>query len=291
MNTPQSPPSLRQWQETMTGVCDGSHSIKTSELNNYLDDAQGITNAKRLQVYRNNYLGARLNVLEQTFPRLVALLGSNYLRQCGRRYLNALSQQQESCVTVVDLNRVGEQFPLFLKHLQNEQKELESYLWLADLAQLDYHLHCSYYATDSNAFDFERFQQHIDHTEPLYLLLNPSVSQLICQWPIADIFNDINNHQIQEYYPFEKQRLCIYRQAMKPEWSQLSNGQSKLLSGLLKGLSMQQLVERYADTQKTLPLFIQRGWVCGFTTRASIVTKTSQQLDRQALKQQVHGNV
>lgn len=250
-------PSLADWQNAVGRTCAGDTQVISQWLAQ-VDD--GPSNSQRLQVYRNNYLGTRLGIIDQSFPSLFKLLGQEYLHQCSRRFIDTCDE-----LLSADLNSFGQNFPNFLHQLQRQKSELSSYPWLAELAELDYQLHSIYYSSDDGAFDFESFQQQLQRPETLYFKLSHSLVLLECEWPIADIHKDISQHQVRQDYRRDKQILCVYRQQLSVNYDVLSSGEADLLTQLSRQQSMHHIVTTNPAAQKLLPAFIQRGWICGFT--------------------------
>lgn len=248
--------NLSRWQQAITSACSGdSRAAKTMLKNSSSSEQQD----HQLNIYRNNFMGSRLSVIEQTFPLLHKLLGRDYLRQCGRHYICTSTAHYDS-----DLNKLGVDFPAVLQKLQQEKKELAAYPWLADLAQLDYLLHNTYYCTDDVTFDFNAFQQSKNNLDQLYFHCSNSIKLIESDWPIIDISEDINSHKIQKHYPKNKQNLCISRQNWQTTSHGLNSETLQLLLQLLEGLPMHRLLTENPNAQQLLPVFIQRGWICGF---------------------------
>lgn len=281
MNANTAAPSLRQWQQAIIKVCEKSDTKQSAAENSLpsplggwlkFNEAQSVRDLQdRLQVYRNNFVGSRLNILEETFPRLLKLLGTDYLRQCGRSYLSKLSEsnnrnwQHYTCITAADLNRLGEQFPSFLRELQVKNHELSQYPWLADLATLDFQLHTAYYSSNDPVFDFDSLQEQSEHIDQIRFELSYSLALINSDWPLADINTDIEGGKIQETYPHSEHKLCVYRQNNKAIVAKLKFIESKLLHWVGQKHSMQELLDNCPDCEHYLPQFIQRGWITGFT--------------------------
>lgn len=250
--------NLDRWQQAITSACNGDSRSAKAMLK---DSSSSEQQNHQLNIYRNNFIGSRLSVIEQTFPLLQKLLGRDYLRQCGRHYISTSAAHYAS-----DLNQLGVDFPIVLQKLQQEKDELSAYPWIADLAQLDYLLHNTYYCSDDVTFDFDAFQQSSKNLDRLYFHCSHSIKLLESDWPLIDISDDINCHKIQEHYPKNKQNLCISRQNWQACRHLLNSETLQLLLQLLEGLPMRQLLTKNPNAQQHLPVFIQRGWICGFTT-------------------------
>lgn len=260
-------PTLHTWQQAITRACSGNTANGNQQGLATLEHPGTpfeIIN-RQLSIYRNNFIGSRLKVIEQTFPRLKVLLGQDYLRQCGRHYLQTTHSHYNA-----NLNELGSDFPSYLKRLQASKTELQNYPWLNDLAALDYKLHNIYYAADDPQFNFERFKQygnaHSHALNRLQFQLSHSVEAFESQWPIATIHSDISVQKIQYSYPKKQQCLSLYRQQWQAQYKTISTHEHKLLLQLQKSTPMKLLLDENPQAERLLPVFIQRGWICGFTT-------------------------
>lgn len=258
--------TLYAWQHAITRACSTGNVDVNQHVPTALKHPQisPETINRQLNVYRNNFIGARLKVIEQTFPRLKALLGQNYLRQCARHYLQTTNSHYNA-----NLNELGRDFPSYLQTLQVAKTELQDYPWLNDLAALGYQLHSIYYAADDASFNVENFEQHGSaHSQALSSLrfqLSHSVEVFQSSWPIATIHCDISAKKIQYSYPRKEHYLCLYRQQWQVQYRDINIFEYNLLLQLRKNAPMKQLLEENAQAQQLLPIFIQRGWICGFT--------------------------
>jgi hypothetical protein len=254
-------PTLAEWQQSVAAVCEG-HDAGFSAL-----QGQVLTEpdcALGLDVYRNNFLGARLAALLQTFPRLLSLLGENYLQQCGRRFLADFPLD----ATTHDMNQLGKQFPTFLRGLQIAKDELAPYPWLADLASLEYARHAAYYAADDGTFDFEAFQGLENLGEDIYFQTSKSLMVIECEWPLLQVDCDIASGAILEHYPLERQVICVCRENFSINTTQINEAACVLFKGLFRDLPMVALLEQSGEGASYLPLIIQRGWICGFKQKS-----------------------
>ncbi len=250
--------TLAEWQQSLADACGGGKADLDALQEHILDTANS---NEGLGVYRNNFLGARLGVLLQSFPRLLNLLGEDYLRQCGRRFL----AEYPLDATSDNMNYLGRRFPEFLQKLVAEKSELSNYPWLADLAELDYARHAAYYAPDDISFDFKAFEDLGGLGQDIYLQTSHSLALVECEWPLHQLDCDIAAGRIHADYPKQGQKICVFRDNFSIQAKKISEEEFSLLEGILKGRTMISLLEQAGEGAKYLPLLIQKGWVCGFT--------------------------
>lgn len=256
--SPNKAMSLQQWQHALAAVSEGDAGV-TANIKQWINHSGAIE--KRLQAYRNNSLGAQCSAMEQTFPRLLKLLGQDYFRQCLRDFF---SGNGENNTQTADLNRIGKTFPHYLMALQIERVELGGYPWLADLAQLEYQVHSAYYASNNNNFDFSEFQQHAHQPEILALNLDASIAIHHSFWPLSDIIQHIDGNQIDDYQSQEK-FYCVSRQSFEVIIQPIIAQEYQLLKAIMMGQTLLQLSQQCSDCQSLLPVLFSRGWVDSFS--------------------------
>jgi len=250
-------PTLSEWQRLLASACEGAEAGLDSLQKHIVNNA---TSSEGLDVYLNNFLGARLGILLQTFPRLLNLLGEDYLRQCGRRFL----ADYPLATTSDNMNHLGRCFPEFLRKLLTERSELASYPWLADLAKLEYFRHSAYYALEDISFDFKAFEELGGLSEDIYLQTSNSLALIESEWPLHQLDSDISAGRIHVNYPRQRQVMCIFRENFFVHVKKIREEEFLLLESILKGRTMTSLLERAGESAKHLPFFIQKGWICGF---------------------------
>lgn len=141
-------------------------------------DAQGIN------IYRRNLLANAQRALSISFPTLFELLDSNVSTHLSTHFLPASSPLQG------DWAQWGQDFPEFI-----EGSELgKDYLYLADCARLDWHVHSALQGKDQ-VLDQASLQLLSDaELEHVFIHFNDNVKLLSSPYPLVDIF-DAHHHQ------------------------------------------------------------------------------------------------
>ncbi len=104
--------------------------------------AQSLDDNPALQIYQTNFLAARLKALEYNFPLCKAQLGDDLFSAICKHYAHSFPSNYDS------LNAYGQYFPDFLKEIIPHNPALQNTGYIAQLAELDWHLIQAYFAAD-----------------------------------------------------------------------------------------------------------------------------------------------
>jgi len=142
--------------------------------------ANGLSGARRLQIYRNNMRANLRSTLRNIYRTVEALVGEEFFRGCADAYI------RKHASTSGDLNRFGENFPVFVKafppcaHLE----------YLPDVAQLGWLCHQVFLAEDAGRVDLGALRRTDpeDHAA-LRFALNPASRLIRSRFPLAAIWD------------------------------------------------------------------------------------------------------
>jgi hypothetical protein len=127
-----------------------------------------ITAPDRLTIYRNTIIENLRNALALTFTDTWKLLG----KECADSVAYAFLRQKKYFPTTQCLDDWGDKFPAFLSGIE----ELQSLVYLEDIAMIEWYKHCSYCAKNSQALTANKLQQSLNgDLEKLRLILRPDV--------------------------------------------------------------------------------------------------------------------
>lgn len=130
-----------------------------------LIESHGLAPEKRLQVYRNNYRVGLQQALKSTYPAIFNMVGEAYFKQLASRYI------QENPSTSANIIDYGAHIPELLKCVP----EADQYPWFGDLAQLEWSVHQSYYAADTDVLTLQMLENlKTSEYDKLSLNLHPS---------------------------------------------------------------------------------------------------------------------
>ncbi len=163
--------------------------------------------ADRFSIYRGNVRAIWRNALSGAYPVLLQLLGEDFFDFLARDYGRLYPSQSG------DLNRFGAQFSEFLRATNT----LDDYPYCPAVAELEWRVHCAYYARDCAPLSLARLlQEQGSAVQECRLKLHPSVSLFNSSFAAVDIWLA---HQGDEVEPLavpltQASRAVIVR----PEW-------------------------------------------------------------------------
>lgn len=141
--------------------------------------ASGLDPARRLQIYRNNFLISLGGALAAAFPVLERLVGETYFAQAARRFA-AMHPPR-----VAMLSHYGEDFPAFLTELTGSP----DFAYLSDVGAFEWAINHAFHADDAMPEDAAALA-HVPEALKGELVLAPhSSARLVTSpYPILDIW-------------------------------------------------------------------------------------------------------
>ena len=136
------------------------------------------TTKSNFSIYRNNIQINRINALRIAYPSIDSLLGTEFFDAMSLIYV------QQSPASHANLHEEGADFPQFIAHFT----PAADYFYLADVARLDWAIHCAHYAPDVAVHGPERIAQYANQLETLKFEFHPAMAQIESPHPIATIF-------------------------------------------------------------------------------------------------------
>ena len=238
-----------------------SHTQSRDDFLGYLSPCGKLSAEHQLAIYQNNVRGALQNTLAQVYPVCCKILGDKYFKQLARVYI------KNHPSTHYDLNRYGEFFSDFLKSECQQQSELHNFLYLSDLAKLEWFYHQIYYAADATIFDFTAFAQLTEQqqAQSLFQLL-PCLKFISSDYPILSIWqvNQAEGNR-QQTLNSQPENICVFRENNQIQMLQIDAKTVELLT-LIKQDSTLEVIS-IAGYGNQLAEFIQQGWIDGFKVK------------------------
>lgn len=216
---------------------------------------------QQLAIYQNNVRGALQKTMAQLYPVCQTILGESYFKQLLRHYIKDHPSQQS------DLNRYGEYFPQFIKEQCQQRAELADFVYLADLAQLEWFRQQVYYAANCDAFDFEAFAQLTESQQAeLQFSLIPALKLIRSESPVLSIWQ-MNQHAEngEQSIAAKQETCCIYRKQNQIEMCLVDNNIYNLLMRISQGATLEKIVQAGLATE--LPALINQGWLDNFKVK------------------------
>ena len=213
-----------------------------------------------VEIYRNNTRAARVSALEQIYPVCRKILGQEVFLSIAREYVT--DDHQGSA----DLNTYGKMFFKHLYRLVKSHRLPLDFLYLKDLARLEFMHNSAYYADDDPVFDFDRFEHAVNHGIDIRLQLSNTLGLIASEFPLYRIWtNNRHYHDVGQVAQIEHtQHLVVYREVFRPAIEHTGTTAFRLLEAIQKGLSLKQLA-RLAECaiDQQLAELVAKRWIVG----------------------------
>lgn len=192
-------------------------------------DAPGA--AARLAIYHNHYRVTLIDVLASTFPATLAAVGEDHFRAAARGFI-LTEPPSEPCLAAY-----GAGFPTFLAQLP----PLAPWLWLADLARLEWAVHAAFHAPDVPSVSVSSSAAY-NRALPAdcRAVLHPSCSVLTFAYPVDRLRQTLLAGEAPDLTPTGEAfcRLLIFRAGEDVGWLLLSPPSFVFIARLADGGSL-----------------------------------------------------
>jgi len=217
-------------QQLLTAIWQTESSV----IANHNLDERGIN------IYRRNLFANAQRALSISFPTIFSLLDSDASAKLSQEFLRFSPPNQG------DWTSWGAEFPKFL----DQAVVTVNYLYLADCARLDWHIHCALHGIDQN-FEQSSLKLLLDNDpEHIRVKFNQNVSLLNSPYPIIDIFeahhhSDKNQREIAMAKAQQalstnlvEQVVMVYRPGFQPKVKHVTASEVKFIHCLMAGKSL-----------------------------------------------------
>lgn len=198
--------------------------------------------ARRFGLYRGNIGANWARALGAAFPVIQALVGEEFFYALARSYGRQHAYQEG------DLNRFGGAFPDFLDGFE----PVREYPYFADVAWLEWALHCAHYAADAPALRAEEIAALAPgHFETLCLGWRPGAELIASNWAIAAIWR-AHQPDTGEALPARVDRPCrvlVWRPQWRAQMRELSAGEYAALAAVTDGRPLGEALECALDAE------------------------------------------
>lgn len=217
---------------------------------------------KRIGIYQNNTLGALKTTLSNTYPICESLVGKDYFGQLANH------QVKQHPSTNRNLDIYGTDFPATLATLIEQRAELAELAYLTDVAQLEWQLQQSYFASDRQSFDLEAFAALTPEAQTqVTFTLADDVSLIDSPYPIYDIWHSHQQKTSPEISHTEHNYLLIQRAKWKVTAELIDGTYYDLLRAIAESKTLLELTVFLQDSPVDLATLIQQKMISGFLTQ------------------------
>ena len=216
---------------------------------------------QRIEVYRTTARSLHVSVLNDAFPVCRKILGENYFTQIAKIYFKDNPSKSE------DLNQYGKTFPDFCEGLIRTREELSEYVYLGDLAHLEWMMQEAYFSCNSVKLDLEAFEMRCrKDPQSLVLSLQKNVSIMSSEYPVLTIWNAHQNVQDchQQFFLNEYEYSCIHRNGYKVIADYIDTPTFHLLSAINENKSLYEITSLFNESEllnSSLAFCLQKGWL------------------------------
>ncbi|MDQ7016275.1 MAG: DNA-binding domain-containing protein [Gammaproteobacteria bacterium] len=224
-----------------------------------IDSQHGPAAAERLNIYRDSILSSFSRVLASTYPVIETLLGEDFFAAMARHYASLSPSLQP------DLGEFGRQFAEFL----TEFEPVKEFVYLPDVARLEWLWEEVFYAADDADANFAALVTLSNEAlQKVRFTLSASARLLQSPYPVLSIWqaNQSDEEGTEINLDNGGDQLLLLRQGDECRMDRLTPAEWSLLNALHSGHSFAQLIELAGGLEtlnKTLPLYVQRGWIVG----------------------------
>lgn len=192
------------------------------------DEIKGTQLIERFSIYRNTVVLGMIEILEQIFPTTKRLLGNEFFMAIASVFV-----RQYPMRSPVSLE-YGEELPAFLRDFP----PMADWIWVADVAQLEWLHQQSLNAADSellNATSLQRMQ--IEDGHGILLTLDPSLRIARFKSPAFSIWQQQQNVNEQNSFddPWQPQNILLWRVGSKIRHWIISDELTLFIEALLRG--------------------------------------------------------
>jgi hypothetical protein len=161
------------------GFADQLCARQISTVDDSLFQEAGEQLSRRMAVYRGNMIANQSKALQGAYPVVAKIVGADFFAGLAREY-----GRQVPSVSG-DLNEFGESLPEFLAQFP-PARDLP---YLPDVAQLEWRVHCAFYAADHKALEAARLALvPADKQSSLRFQLHPACAMMRSDYPLARIW-------------------------------------------------------------------------------------------------------
>ena len=144
----------------------------------------GYSEARGIEVYRNNYRGNLHDALSGAYPVIRLLVGEDFFRLLAKRFIEKHPSRSGN------MHRYGSEMAEFLTNFENTQ----DLAYLPDMARLEWAYHHSYFADDVMPFDLTSLAMVAPESYgELRWHLDPGCTLCTSMYPIAAIWQAHQN--------------------------------------------------------------------------------------------------
>jgi Putative DNA-binding domain len=198
---------------------------------NFLTSANGVNDARRFAVYKNNVTVSLVRALQSNFPAIVKLVGEEYFSALARVFVT--NHPPKSRI----MAQYGAEFPAFLAGFE----PLAAYPYLADVAQLEQIWREAYHEADAKPVTLDQLAT-VPATDvaALRFTAHPAARFLQSRYAAGSIFSANRSDNEHRHIDAAKSEYALITRPHFDCALRILNGaEGAFVSGLLNGETLQ----------------------------------------------------
>ncbi len=266
MSTP--PPELIKLQGLFYGAIATKEPDSIDQLKPQMCSTEHLSFERGLSAYQGSVVGKLIRALEDIYPVCCRLVGTDFFTAMARQYIRRYPSQSP------DLGDYGEQLSIFLAQFE----PAATLPYLSDVACLEWHWHRVFNSTDQPSLDLAALSNVPPEQWPEVVFQLPNNSVLLSsEYPVHRIWQvnqaeastgtvDLNEGGV---------NMFLWRDQHETRIDLPDAAEWQLLQAFASGIPFGDICSRLeqdalaVDVAALLPLWVQRGWVTGFTLGSS----------------------
>lgn len=207
-----------------------------------LDEVEGIPpnliHGNRFSVYQEGYVARLVEVLEEAYEAVVAIIGHERFHALAESYIRKHPSQ------TTNINHYGREMNLFLKG----EPLLKEFPFLSDLARWEWMIIESFHAGALPALTSSDIAALSNWAE-VSIVLQPHIHIMKSEWNLLELWNCRTNPEKKDALPELRQptQLLVYRQGTELRTVSIGSACYDLLAGLKGGLSFGEALSGLED--------------------------------------------
>ncbi len=262
MSTP--PPELSELQKLFYAAIATKDANSIQQLQPQMHSTEHLSFERGLSAYQGSVVGKLSRALEDIYPVCCRLVGAQFFTAMARQYIRRHPSQSP------DLGDYGEQLPTFLAQFE----PTASLPYLPDVARLEWHWHRIFNSADQPGLDLVALGQVPPGRWPELVLQLPDNSVLMTSpYPVHRIWQ-VNQADTSSTGTIDLNEggvnLFLWRDQYETRIDLPNAAEWQLLQAFASGAPFGEICAQLEhndgiDVTALLPIWVQRGWITGFT--------------------------
>ena len=234
-----------------------------NEIYSWIANDSDFQPKQRMDVYRTTARSAHVSTLMDAFPVCRAILGDDYFKLLAKSYFMQTPSFSE------DMNKYGDSFPGHIAMLIGQRNELKDFVYLVDLARLEWEYQKAYFASDTVIFDVGGFQDKCRRFgDRTVLKQQPGINFMSSCFRVYEIWEMHRENKLEQQSVTAKARqyMCIYKKDYQVVVEKVHADVYELLIQVQQEKSLAEIANSFQDRydlNAALTKAINNQWLVG----------------------------